>query len=54
MKCRDCGNETTFHDVQSVMDTLTFEDGVLVSTESGEHFWEGYECTDCGSDNVEE
>lgn len=55
MKCMDCPNTRMFYDLNNTADTYYFKpDGTLDYMESGEHYSEGWECAECGSNDVRE
>ena len=55
MNCMDCSNKTRFFELHGSADLLVFkEDGTLDHRDSGDDYFEGFECAECGSRDVRE
>ena len=55
MNCMDCSNKTRFFELNGSADLLVFkEDGTLDHRDSGDDYFEGFECAECGSRDVRE
>lgn len=55
MQCMDCPNKTKFYELNNSADLYHFyDDGTVQHIESGEGYFEGWECVECGSRDVKE